>query len=103
MSWSRDTAPAVFSQRVSLALGAVALFPATSSGAGGLLALGGFLVLAFGAFSGVRRFLTLGATLLFLGVVLGATATTGALVPLLGAAGAIADWDVAENAIGLGE
>ncbi|MFB6082143.1 MAG: hypothetical protein ABEJ67_04900 [Halanaeroarchaeum sp.] len=62
----------------------------------------GFVALVFGASRGERGPLLVGATLLFLGHLLGAAAGAEPLLALVGAALALVAWDVGEHGVDLG-
>ena len=101
---------AVLAGAVSLLGSAVGALAAGVSGTmqAGVLAAGGLgvVLVASGAFRGVRRHATYGGAALFLAVALpGVTAPAPVSAPplLLGFVGAVLAWDVAEHGIGVGE
>lgn len=98
-----ERSPAPFSQKVALLAAAPALVASIFSFPGIATAVGGVALLGWGVYSGSRKFVSGGAFVLFLGVLLGSLGGTPlALLPLLGAAGSVVAWDVGENAISVG-
>ncbi len=82
-----------------LALGAGAPY----SGTGTLVGATGLALFAIGALGGRRGSATLGAVVLFSGVVIAGWEGAPVGAVLVGATAAVVAWDLAEHAIGLGE
>lgn len=101
-----DRSPARFSLLVALVAG---VFAVVATLAGPVIAavpgVAGLMLLGLGGVRGRRRFVSIGGGLLGAGVVVSGVGVNAPppLVSLLGATMAVVAWDVAENAISLGE
>ncbi|SEW07910.1 hypothetical protein SAMN04487945_1317 [Halobacterium jilantaiense] len=80
----------------------VALVPALGSGIGLALGAAGAGLLVFGAQQGTRRFVSLGAATLAVGVVFGAATGLDPAYTLVGGVGTVVAYDAGEHAVSLG-
>jgi hypothetical protein len=81
---------------------AVALLPALASAAALSLGAAGAMLLVFGAHQGARRFVSLGAAVLAVGVVYAASTGLDPAFTLVGGVGTVVAYDAAEHAVSLG-
>lgn len=85
-----------------VAVGVATLVVAAASATGALLAGPGSVLLLYGAYSGTRRWVTVGSALAFVGAVIGAATGLPILPALVAGAAALVAYDTAEHALTLG-
>lgn len=98
----RDRTPSRAGRALATVAGVLAAVPLLG-GPGFLVAVAGLVALALGLLWGSRALLKVGATGLFGGVLLAGLTGTPPAALLLATGAAVVAWDVAENAVGLGE
>ncbi|MFB6146604.1 MAG: hypothetical protein ABEJ08_02845 [Halobacteriaceae archaeon] len=99
-----DRSPASFSGRFAVFVSMVAVFSLLFGMVWGILpGLFGVAMLWWGAYSGSRFRISVGTLFLFLGVLLSAAGEPSPAFPLAGTAATIVAWDLAQNAISVGE
>ncbi|MFB6359996.1 MAG: hypothetical protein ABEH59_01600 [Halobacteriales archaeon] len=97
-----DHSPTPLSSGLSIGAGGLAVAAAGTS-AGAAIGVLGLVLLGAGALRASRRAVTVGALLVFGGVVLSGAMGAGPVPMLLGTAAAVLAWDLGEQAINLGE
>ena len=98
-----DGRPTVAGSALSLLVGVVAVGATFAGGSAAVVGVAGLGVLALGLRRGDTRVLTLGAAVLFGGVLLAGIFGAPPEPTLLAAAATVVAWDVGEHAVGLGE
>jgi hypothetical protein len=97
-----DDRPTVVGSALALLVGTVAVGATLAGGSVALVSLAGLVTLAAGLRRGERRVVTLGAAVLFGGVLLAGVFGAPPEPTLVAAAATVVAWDAGEHAVGLG-